>query len=266
MGVDLAWGDRQPDGVCVIDYWPGDPPRGVVRSLELSHGDDALLDLARGILGSGIGEAASTVAYLEAQRTFWAVDGPLICRNDTGSRPVDKLTHVHFGRQHAGCYPANLRLTPRPPRLLAAWQQLGFQASLDLADGRRLVAEVYPHIAMLRWFQLNRVLKYKRPPRANQRAEFTRYQDLLSRFLTEHLPWLDTIAAQPDLHADHRKPVEDRLDAFTCALIALWHVHHAGRASESLGDPETGLLLLPQLPPPPGDENEPADAWGWSRP
>lgn len=38
----------------------------------------------------------------------FAVDAPTIIPNATGMRLPDKLSHKHFGRYHAGCYPANL--------------------------------------------------------------------------------------------------------------------------------------------------------------
>ncbi len=39
-----------------------------------------------------------------------AVDAPTLIPNATGSRLPDKLSHKHFGKYHAGCYPANLNL------------------------------------------------------------------------------------------------------------------------------------------------------------
>ena len=233
VGIDLAWGDRNPDGVCVIEYAAQEPPRASVTEVRLSTGDNALMALADRLRA-------------EARQTFWTIDAPIVCPNAEGSRPVDKLTHVHFGKYHAGCHPANSRLTPRPPRILRKLRARGYRAGWDLAAGPRVVAEVYPHPAMIRWFGLDRVLKYKRPPKANQLAEFQRYQSLLQRLLATEFPWLEGAATEALLTAPWSKPVEDQLDGFFCALIGLWHVHHRGKRTQVLGTRDAGFLLIPQ--------------------
>lgn len=232
VGVDLAWGERKPDGVCVIAYNGRNPPHAVVTESYLSTGDKSLLALADRLQEAPGG-------------TFWAVDGPIVCANATGSRPVDKLTHAHFGKYHAGCHPANLVLTPRPPRILRELQARGYRAGWDFHPGDRLVAEVYPHPAMVRWFGLKRVLKYKRPPKANQTAEFQRYQSLLAAWIAREFPWLDLAEATVPLQAEWRKAVEDQLDALFCALIGLWHVHYHGKRTQILGDRSSGFILVP---------------------
>ncbi|MGF1450712.1 MAG: DUF429 domain-containing protein [Opitutales bacterium] len=231
VGVDLAWGDRKPDGVCVIAYHDTKPaPRAVVREVRLSVGDAPLLELATQLL---------------AGPTFWAIDAPIVCVNAEGSRPVDKLTHIHFGKFHAGCHPANLKLTARPPQSLRKLRARGYRADWKTAAGPRIVSEVYPHPAMVRWFRLERVLKYKRPPKANQLAEFARYQTLLQRLITREFPWLDLAAAADLLDAPWSKNIEDQLDGLFCALVGLWHVHHRGTRTQVLGDRKTGFILVP---------------------
>jgi predicted RNase H-like nuclease len=50
--------------------------------------------------------------------------------------------------------------------------------------------EVYPHPAMIRWFGLERILKYKRGTVAERRREFRRYQSLLHSCLQFRFPEL----------------------------------------------------------------------------
>ena len=59
-GIDLAWGERRPDGICLLQ---GEAKRVIGLSHALTHGDDALLDGedddpelgARGPQGAGVG-------------------------------------------------------------------------------------------------------------------------------------------------------------------------------------------------------------------
>jgi predicted RNase H-like nuclease len=47
------------------------------------------------------------------------------------------------------------------------------------------------------------------------------------------------------LTTDWSKPVEDKLDAFFCALIGYHHYLHGQGKSEVIGDRQTGFILLP---------------------
>jgi predicted RNase H-like nuclease len=226
IGVDLAWGERNPDALAAITITGNSatwlPPF-------FTHGDLALLAAVDQIAGDA-------PAHL-------AVDGPIICPNPTGSRPVDKLTHKLFHRQHAGCHPANLALTPRPPRVGRLFADAGYALAWDPALPR-LAYEVYPHPALVRFLHLDRILRYKRGPVASRRAEFTKLQTFVrDRSLTEGItlsPEVADLLARP-----WTKPTEDLTDAMVCALIAHHHWKHAGARTQILGDKETGFLVLP---------------------
>jgi hypothetical protein len=230
IGLDLAWGEKNSDGVCLIRYARR---RARILGYAYPHGDDALI--------------AALVPHLKPDEpAFAAIDAPIVCPNSTGARPVDRLTHTLFHREHAACHPANLTQCPRPPRVLARLAtDLGFVAGWQ-GSAPRLAAEVYPHPAMVRLFRLPRIIKYKKGPVADRRREFGRLQCLLRDLLATEFPILTLDAETPALLvAPWSKPVEDRTDALFCALIALWHVHHRGTRSEILGDLATGFILLP---------------------
>lgn len=233
VGVDLAWGERRRDGVCFVER------RGARASVVGSAyplGDAELL-------------AALATRIPSRARALVAIDAPIVCPNPTGARTVDRLTHRLFHREHAGCHPANATRCRRPPRVAAALGAQGFAIGHELRSARRLVAEVYPHPALVRWLGLSRIVKYKRGPAAARRAEFARLQRGLRWLAAERFPFLaldgETRAL---LAAPWSKPVEDLVDAFACALIGLWHVHHRGRRSEVIGDLASGFLLLPEDP------------------
>lgn len=232
VGIDLAWGERRPDGVALLEA-----RRDAVtwRTGGLVQGDEAL----KGWLLASVPEGAAV---------FAAVDAPLVCPNENGSRPVDRETHRWFGRQHAGCHPSNGHLCRRPLRVAGVLQSMGYDLGWDLA-ARLQAAEVFPHPAMVRWFELDQVLKYKRPPVALRRSEFTRYQRLLQAWLEREAP---SLAVHPDVAAmlasPWTKPAEDRLDAFLCSLVAWWHWRGRGSRTQVLGDRDTGFVLVPHPP------------------
>ena len=230
LGIDLAWGERMPDGVCALVV---NSRAARVLDLGLVRGDAALLDWIRTQSGTGA--------------ALLALDGPVICRNLTGTRPVDRLTHVHFGRYKAGCHPVNLTRCARPPRVAEAAQALGFKIGWDFALARRLITEVYPHPAMVRLFDLPERIRYKKGPVAERRIEFRRLQRLLIECLRVHFPkfQMDT-ASRALLREGWTKPIEDRTDALVCALIGYWHWLHCGTQTQVLGDLASGFLLVPQ--------------------
>lgn len=227
VGIDLAWGERRPDGCCVLAV---DRCQAQVRALGLSQGDDELLAFLDATVGRG--------------PAFLAVDAPMVCPNPTGARPVDRLTHVHFGRFKSGCHPANLTLCPRPPRLAGKLVRKGFRIG---TRGRRVVAEVYPHPAMVRLFGLSERIPYKRGAVEVRRREFQRLQTKLRACLREHFPALQVSRDLAGLlRMPWTKDVEDQTDAFFCALIGYWHWLHEGQRTETLGDLATGFILVPR--------------------
>ena len=232
VGLDVAWGERNGDGVCLLAA----TDRGA-RVLETAHifGDAALLAW----LAARLPPAPAPAMLL--------FDAPLLCPNATGSRPVDRLTHTLFGRFHAGAHPANAARCPRPLRLAAlVGSELGFTVGWQHPRTARLAVETFPHPAMVRWLALSRIVKYKRGPVAARRGEFARLQSLLRACLRTRFPELaETPALRETLAATWTKPAEDRLDALVCALIGYHHWRHDGAQTEVIGDDQTGFILLP---------------------
>jgi predicted RNase H-like nuclease len=231
VGIDLAWGDKKSDGVCFIEA-----RRASVRVMRFVYprGDEELLACLR---------PAVTVS----KRILLTIDGPIICPNKTGTRPVDRLTHTLFHREHAACHPANSTKCPRPPRILRKLKRLGLRASWDFTEGEKLVIEVYPHPAMVRLFKLPRIIKYKKGRVSQRRREFRRLQNLMRKLLSAQFPFLQlNNEAKTLLRQPWAKPVEDKADALFCALIGSWHWRYRGRRSEVIGNLRTGFILLPE--------------------
>lgn len=100
IGLDLAWGEKNSDGLCFIRY-DADRRQASLLGYDYPQGDLALI-------------AAITGRLRPDEPAFAAIDAPIVCPNLAGARPVDRLTHTLFHREHAACHPANLTKCPRP--------------------------------------------------------------------------------------------------------------------------------------------------------
>jgi len=232
IGIDLAWGERNPDGVTILTFDDGVTSPPTTMETGLTRGDADLL---------GVVSRAAV-----HPRVMVAVDAPLICVNETGSRPVDKLCSANFRVQEAGCYPVNRRLCSRPFRIADGLRESGYAITTALDAAPRIASEVYPHPATIRLFGLDKTIKYKKGRVAGKRLEFARYQECLRTFLRTEIPALLESTAHQDLFKTlWRKGVEDQVDSILCAAIAHRHLCYGGARSEVLGDDETGHMLIP---------------------
>src|ERR1700743_3501151 len=89
LGIDFGWMGK-PSGLAMLDS------RFRLKKLE------------------GITAPADVLAWVDLQAkdgpAMIGIDAPTVVVNESGMRPVDRLMHKHYGRYHAGCYPANLSL------------------------------------------------------------------------------------------------------------------------------------------------------------
>jgi predicted RNase H-like nuclease/ppGpp synthetase/RelA/SpoT-type nucleotidyltranferase len=240
VGIDLAWGERKPTGLAVLDA------DGVLVHVSAVQTD---------------AQIAGALAPYVAGDCLVAIDAPLIVKNATGNRPAEAELNRDFARFDAGAHPANtakpeFSQTPRGARLSA---RLGLDLNPNSGRGRRAI-EVYPHPATVALFRLGRTLKYKNKPGrdlATLRAEL-----LVLMGLIEGLG-----SAQPSLRLDRRRSrwnhlveavqtatrkrqlrvVEDQVDAVVCAYVALFATREPARTT-MYGDYDQGYIVTPTLP------------------
>lgn len=237
LGVDLAWGTRNPTGLAAVQ-------------------DDRLL------AADSVRTDEEILAWLRPWTTgpcVVAVDGPLIVTNPTGRRPCEAQLNAVFGRYDAGAHPCN---TSRPDlahgsRGLRLAAQLGLDpAPYSRADRRAL--EVYPHPATIALFGLDRTIKYKHKPGRDLgflRSELLRLMGHLES-LEDHDPPLHLAesvdwqrigkAVQSATRKSELKRVEDTVDAVLCAYIAALTALRPQQTTV-FGDAETGYIVTPSL-------------------
>ncbi|MFW6775866.1 DUF429 domain-containing protein [Nocardioides sp. CPCC 205120] len=237
VGVDLAWGERRPTGVAVLD------DRGrLLRAATVTT--DAEI-------------TAEVTPYLDGDCVV-AFDAPLVVANATGTRPAEQALNADFRAFEAGTHPTNRQKPefadgPRAARLAERW-------GLDLDPGaRRRAVEVYPHAATVALFRLGRTLKYKqRRDRtfAQMRSEMLRLTEELEKLARARTPlllsrrpvWesLVTLVEQATRKSELRV-AEDQLDAVVCAYVALLAVREPERLT-TYGEPRSGAIVTPTLP------------------
>lgn len=243
VGVDLAWGERKPTGLAVLD------DEGHLVHLSAVQSDEEIIE--------------AVAPYVEAECVV-AIDAPLIVTNASGNRPAEAALNEDFARFDAGAHPTNKRKRefrdqPRGARLAA---RLGLDMNPRSGRARRAI-EVYPHPATVALFRLGRTLKYKHKPGRDLehlRAELLVLMGLLEGLATADPPLLvDADAERNSGWAPLRnavegagrkselRAVEDQIDAVVCAYVARYATRRPEQTT-TYGDFETGYIVTPTLP------------------
>jgi predicted RNase H-like nuclease len=233
LGIDLGWSSGA-SGLCCLEW---------------REGKLCLLDLRRE------DAIASILAWIDrwiptSESGMIAVDAPTLIPNLTGMRLPDRLTHQHFGRYHAGCYPANLGrpFATRTVEFGLSLQARGFDHAPTIVPkqlGRHQI-EVFPHPAIVQLFRLDRILKYKKGNLAERRAELAK----LRHYILEDLPVLEphlSLQNLPEipLKGTDLKALEDQLDSVICAYVAAHWWYWGLEQNWVLGDRSEGYIIVP---------------------
>jgi predicted RNase H-like nuclease len=238
LGIDLGW-KSQPSGLCY---------------LELTDGKLQIKDLDR---KESITDVLAWVdKWVQPEESaLIAVDAPTLIPNATGSRLPDKLTHKHFGKYHAGCYPANLSL-PFAERTVQFGLELearGFAHAPTLEPQKpgRYQIEVFPHPAIVHLFNLEKILKYKKGRLNERRLELLKLYNYITEILPSVHPPLCPVrlcglflSEIPSTGAT-LKEAEDKLDSLICAYVAAYWWYWGEQRNIVLGDRTTGYIVIP---------------------
>lgn len=248
IGVDLAWSDRNPTGIAVLE---GD-----------GHGA-MLMESPRTVRGVEAVAAVVARAALDGA-AFVAVDAPLRVPNLAGRRPAEADLARDFARYYAGPHPANrtrladahgLIAGERLAQILCARHRFEDdpRPATDARSARRLVFEAFPHPAQVALFGLDRRIAYKHGPPPERRAGLARLRGLVRGRLPAAEPpllpedALDRLCAEPleSLRGRALKDYEDRLDALVCAYVALYYWYWGGRRCRMYGSAADGHIITP---------------------
>ncbi|MEM6425736.1 MAG: DUF429 domain-containing protein [Cyanobacteria bacterium P01_D01_bin.128] len=234
VGVDFGW-QSGASGLCHLS-WDG---------AQLHLAELARLQSMESVLGwidQRVGEQAGAIA----------VDAPTLIPNQTGMRLPDRLAHKHFGRYHAGCYPANLNrpFAEHTVQFGLSLERRGFlhAPTIDPRQPGRYQMEIFPHPATIHLFGLPQILKYKKGTLAQRFPELMRLRQLCLEHLPKLMPPLKLEAAQLPISEQRGKPMkalEDKLDSLVCAYVAAHWWYWGTEKNWVLGDRDRGYIIGP---------------------
>lgn len=230
IGIDLAWGTKNPTGLAVLDA------DGALVHLATVHTDEEIRE--------------SLAAYADGP-CLAGIDAPLIVTNPTGSRVAEQELNADFRAFEAGAHPSNTG----KPEFAAGTRGARVSRLLGLdmnpASGRaRRAIEVYPHPATVVLFGLSKTLKYKAKPGRtldSMRSELLVLMGHVERVVRTDQTWqalrtrVETATRKVDL-----RHVEDQVDAVVCAYVALFADRWPERVT-TYGSFELGYIVTPTL-------------------
>jgi predicted RNase H-like nuclease/cytidine deaminase len=243
IGVDLAWkSERNPSGIAVME---GDRSGVQLTTISTLEAEASVLDF---------------ILHSSTTNTIVAIDAPLIINNETGQRACESEVGRRYGNRDASCHTTNLTLysDAASVALTTALLTGGF-AHVDPATrdvSGKLVAEVYPHAAMVALWDLPKVIKYKKGSLPLKRAGLEILTNYIRR-LHESEPQLlsnglirDVLGRDLNgLGGDALKRYEDQLDAIFCAYQAYYFWYWGWERNEIFGTLAGGYILNPTLQP-----------------
>jgi predicted RNase H-like nuclease len=230
VGIDLAWGDRKPTGLAVLDE-----DGNLVHISTVRTDEEVLAHLAPFVEGDCV----------------VGIDAPLVVKNATGSRPAEKQLSKDFRRFDAGTHPSNTakQVFANGTRGARVAKLLGLD--IDPRSGRRRRAiEVYPHPATIVLFSLDHIVRYKH--KSGRDVDLLRSELLRLMALVESIVQTDETWSALRSHVERAtkksqlQVVEDQVDAVICAQVALL-AHRAPDSLTTYGDLETGYIVTPSL-------------------
>jgi len=239
VGVDLAWGNRNATGLCVVS-------------------DGEVIASCR---KRSLEEIGAWLDPYVGGDCVVAVDAPLIVANESGRRPCESTISHCFGARHAGAHSTNLANPVFRSGGRAA--ELARRLSLDTdplevpGGSGRWAIEVYPHAALVGLFDLPLTLKYKAKARRGKderREAFKRCRCLLESLADADPPldlrasshW-DALTREIDAAGTGAAldRAEDEMDAYICVYVGMLFHSKGLTSSRIVGDTASGYIVTP---------------------
>jgi predicted RNase H-like nuclease len=232
FGIDLAWSDANPSGVCALD----DDGR-IVDERELGSDDEIVNWLAAQLDGHAV----------------LAIDASLLVSNATGRRQCEtELAGVYGGRK-AGPHPSNRSLFLSQYGRIRGEDLAGRLTAFGFGDpwagGERTLLEAYPHPTLIEAFGLPERLLYKSKRGVSvdgRRIGLRNLARLLDGLAGADPPLRGAAVAVPNSARGRQlKSIEDRLDARLCAWIAAVWDRHGEKRVRLFGTAAEGHIAVP---------------------
>jgi predicted RNase H-like nuclease len=211
IGIDLAWGEKNPSGFCVLQY---------------NNKGLKLLDVK---LLLTLTEILEEISKYQDSKVCIGVDAPLLIPNESGNREIEKEFNKDFSSHKISMLPVNQKIMQkyspsiRSQKLYEALYQKGYRRN---KDAKKSIFEVYPHATIAVCFNQYNILPYKRKKGRSVlfiKEQLTRYQGFLQKVLLKH-PFLQEEIK--NLRGASLKAYEDQLDAISSAYTLFYIQSH----------------------------------------
>ncbi|MCB9362790.1 DUF429 domain-containing protein [Candidatus Woesearchaeota archaeon] len=231
VGLDLAWSNRNPSGVAIIN-----------EHLQIVH--ISIHDSDANIL-------KTIFSIIQKSPTIIGIDAPLIVPNEDGSRPGEQLLNKEFRKHHAGAHPANRkRLSSwtgsiRGEDISIALEQRKFTQSFlnkPKESGKRFY-EVFPHPATITLFRRDKIIPYKNKPGRTYESRWQAFKEYQNAFY-KLLPCDFLKQKVIGMRGRALKDYEDQIDALLCAYIVFFYWKNPKKCT-IFGDLDKGYILTP---------------------
>lgn len=202
IGIDLAWGDKNLSGFCVLVPYK--------KSLKII--DVKLL--------KSIDAITKEIQKYYDYKVYIGLDAPLIVKNEDGNRECEKLFNKDFAKYKISMLPVNRKLLKkhnsniRSEELYKRLQEDGFKREYN---SDKVIFEVYPHSTIAMLFNNQKILPYKRKKGRDVgfiREQLSIYKKYLAKVIFPHAILKSELEF---LKGQGLKDFEDMLDAITCA-------------------------------------------------
>lgn len=242
VGIDLAWSERNTSAISIIK---ANGNRGVlINWISKIKTNEEILNWV--------------LERIKNEPAVISIDAPLIVKNLKGRREADALVTKLFRKYHAGAHPTNIeRLEKfgglRGESLTKLFEEKGYSNNpyFKPKSEVRAVIEVFPHPAIVVFFNLKKTLKYKAKKGRKQDfllAEFRKYQKdiktLESKEPALKLP-KEIFVDISKLKRKELKEYEDLLDSIICAYIGFYYWYWGTRKNAVLGSLKKGYIVTP---------------------
>ena len=211
IGIDLAWGEKNPSGFCVLQY---------------NNKGLKLLDLK---LLLTLTEIVEEISKYQDSKISIGVDAPLLIPNESGNREIEKEFNKDFSLYKISMLPVNQKIMQkyspsiRSQKLYETLYQKGYRRD---KDAKRSIFEVYPHVTIAVCFNDYKLLPYKRKKGRSVlfiKEQLKRYQSFLQNLFAQH-PFLQEDVTR--LRGNALKAYEDQLDAISSAYTLFYVQSH----------------------------------------
>lgn len=248
IGIDLAWSYKNNTAVSVLELQTNKKSVNLIDYAERLNGDEEIIDYVYKNVEKGV---------------CVSIDAPLIVKNRTGARPIDREISAKFRKYFAGAHPCNLNKFKgkvRGSELVRKLTRLGLKHNPYVCNSERrqianMIIEVYPHPAQVVLFRLKKRILYKRGDVEIKRKGLLKLRRYIMERLKDTEPWLNANSKLRDLctinlravRGKRLKSYEDTLDSLICAYVGFYHWYWGAEKSEIIGNLQTGYIVNPKI-------------------